>query len=116
MPYAEDGRQLPAAQDKQASLGRELASYRVARSWLAAHASVDESRVFMAGVSKGGWTASSLGEMDLARLGGLIILLAGRPYASTRTLPVAALHNKPIYIGTGPRGVPLKCTGAAGRL
>ncbi len=99
LPYVatDDHPQSPQAQ--AAGLKSELAGFRDARAWVTAHASVDETRVFLAGASKGGWTASSLGELELPRLGGLIILLAGRP--SGPVLATAGLRNMPIYIGAG---------------
>ena len=41
--------------------GRELPALRAARQWIATHASTDEARVYLGGVSKGGWAASLLG-------------------------------------------------------
>ena len=80
---------------------RELQSFRAARQWLAAHASVDETRVYLGGVSKGGWTTSLLGEPELPRLAGLIILLAGRSYPFTAAPGGTAYRGKPLYIGDG---------------
>jgi hypothetical protein len=80
---------------------RELQSFRAARQWLAAHASVDETRVYLGGVSKGGWTTSLLGEPELPRLAGLIIVLAGRSYPFTAAPGGTAYRGKPLYIGDG---------------
>ncbi len=80
---------------------RELQSFRAARQWLAAHASVDETRVYLGGISKGGWTTSLLGEPELPRLAGLIIVLAGRSFPFTTAPGAAAYRGKPIYIGDG---------------
>ena len=81
MPYVPDGDRPSTAQGQTAYLKSELASLHDARSWLTAHASVDEARVFLAGASKGGWTVGLLGEAELPKVGGLIILLAGRQCA-----------------------------------
>jgi len=80
---------------------RELPSLRAARQWLGAHASVDETRVYLGGSSKGGWTTSLLGEPELPHLAGLIILLAGRSYPFTTAPGGTAYRGKPIYIGDG---------------
>ena len=101
MSYLDDARPASPVQDTESYMRRELANYRSARNWLIAHASVDEARIFLAGTSKGGWAASGLGELELPRLGGIIILLAGRPYGFGRSPSPDALHGKPIYIGTG---------------
>ena len=99
LPYVTTGDQPRTAQDQAASQQSERASFHAARTWLVAHASVDEARLFMAGASKGGWTTSTLGEMELPGLAGLIILLAGRQ--SGHALVAATVKDKPIYIGAG---------------
>ena len=101
MPYLEaDGAQR-TLQEEQAYEKRELANFRLARQWLGAHASLDESRVFLAGISKGGWMAGTLAEMEFPRLGGVIILLAGRPFGSNPKRVADIVRDKAIYIGTG---------------
>jgi hypothetical protein len=80
---------------------REAQTFRAARQWLAAHASLDEARVYLGGVSKGGWTTSLLGEPELPRLAGLIIVLAGRSFPWSAAPGGAAYRGKPIYIGDG---------------
>ena len=80
---------------------RELQSFRAARQWLVAHASTDEARVFLGGTSKGGWTTSLLGEPELPRLAGLIIVLAGRSFTAASAPGGAAYRGKPVFIGDG---------------
>ena len=80
---------------------RELQNFRTARQWLTTHVSVDETRVLLGGISKGGWTTSLLGEPELSRLAGLIIVLAGRSFPFTSAPGGAAYRGKPIYIGDG---------------
>lgn len=80
---------------------REQQNLHAARQWLAAHTSMNEARVFLGGISKGGWTTSQLGEPELAHLAGLIILLAGRSYNCTVLPGGTAYRGKPIYIGDG---------------
>jgi predicted esterase len=99
MPYVTGDQQPRTAQEQASSRQAELAAFRSARSWLAAHAAVDEKCVFLAGVSKGGWTVSFLWEQELSRLGGMAILLAGRQ--SGPEAPTGATQGKPIYIGVG---------------
>jgi predicted esterase len=101
MSYLDNDDSPRSAQEQERYLRRELEHFRAARNWLTAHASIDETRLIMAGASKGGWTTSALGELELPRLGGLIILLAGRPESRTPKPPAGALQNKPIYIGDG---------------
>jgi hypothetical protein len=62
---------------------------------------VDENRIFIGGISKGGWTTTLLGEYELPRLAGLIVLLAGRVRSTALPRELAALKNKPVYIGSG---------------
>ena len=101
LPYLSDGTSQATAQAREAVLQREIAGFRASRAWVAAHAAMDERRVFMAGVSKGGWMTASLGEREINRLAGLIIMLSGRvPYAQESAL-AAALQGKPVYIGAG---------------
>ena len=80
---------------------RELPNLRAARQWLAGHASTDETRVYLGGVSKGGWAASRLGEPELPRLAGLIMVLAGRSYPCATAPGGAAYRGKPLYVGDG---------------
>ena len=111
MPYLEADGVTRTLQEQQAYEKRELANFRLARQWLATHASVDESRVFLAGISKGGWMTSTLAEMELPRLGGMIILLAGRPFGSNPRRLVSLVQNKAVYIGTGetdPNNMPAR--------
>jgi predicted esterase len=101
MSYAEAETTPRSPQEQERYLRRELEHFRAARNWLTAHASIDETRLIMAGVSKGGWTVGVLGEMELPRLAGLIILLAGRPESHAPKPAAGVFQNKPIYIGDG---------------
>jgi len=82
-------------------VARESQNFRAARQWLAAHASTDEARVYLGGVSKGGWTTTQIGEAELPRLAGLIILLAGRGQSFSVAPGGAAYRGKAIYLGDG---------------
>jgi len=110
MPYLEDDR-TRTPQERDEYMQRELVNLRAARQWLAAHASVDDRRVFLAGISKGGWVVSALAEMDLPSVGGVIILLAGRRFGPMRAGAEGGLRAKPVYIGTGatdPNNMPAR--------
>ena len=102
MPYLEEDVPSRTPQEQDAYLRRELAAFRAARAWIEGKVSVDDSRVFIGGASKGGWIASALGEMDIGRLGGMIILLAGRRQSPTAPAPVG-LGGKAIYVGAGEK-------------
>jgi len=101
MSYQDTNDSPRTAQEQERYVRGESAHYRATRDWLVAHASIDDTRLIIAGASKGGWAASVLGEMELPRLGGIMILLAGRPAGRPQSLPAGALQNKPIYIGAG---------------
>jgi poly(3-hydroxybutyrate) depolymerase len=101
MPYLEGDTRARTVQEQEAYMRREQANFHLARSWLIAHASVDEARIFMSGASKGGWMTSSLGEMELPQIAGLVVCLAGRQPGSTRPLTLPAIRNKPVYVGAG---------------
>ena len=99
MPYVAEGTSAGTPLERGDRLKSEHRAFQHALKWLAANARVDESSVFLAGISKGGWTAGSLWEMDPARVKGLIILLAGRqPGPSPES---AAMRGRPVYIGAG---------------
>jgi predicted esterase len=101
LPYFVPDSPARTPAEQRAAADRELAGFRAARQWLLDHASVDDGRVFMGGISKGGWTAAALGEMEAPRLAGLIILLAGRSYGALRGGPAPDVRGKPVYIGAG---------------
>jgi len=101
MAYAgEDNARTEGAH--RAYLSRELANFHLARRWIIEHASVDQSRFFMAGISRGGWLTSMLCDLEMRDLAGIAILLAGRLRSST---PVVGefFKGKPVYIGVGDK-------------
>lgn len=101
MPYAEGGDSIRSAAEREAYLGKEAASFKQALEWTSSHASLDRARIFMAGVSKGGWTTAMLGERQLPLLAGFIVLAAGRPTGTAAPPQPGALHGKAVYIGAG---------------
>jgi dienelactone hydrolase len=99
MPYVdpEPRSRTPAAHE--AYLKQEIDALRRAREEVAKRARVRSDRVFLGGTSMGGWTTTQLGEREMPRLAGLIVLLAGR--MRTMPFPVVPFQGKPVYIGTG---------------
>ena len=81
------------------TLAAESRNLHRAVAFLAEEVGIDSDRVYLAGFSKGGWWASMLGEYEIDRIAGMIILGAGRPRRA-RALP-RELNGKPIYIGVG---------------
>ena len=61
-----------------AYIARERGNFRSAVLWVKQNLSLDKKRVFLGGISKGGWTTSFIGERELKNLAGFVILLAGR--------------------------------------
>ncbi|MBA4389113.1 MAG: hypothetical protein C0404_14165 [Verrucomicrobia bacterium] len=100
MPYLEDDH-ARTQQEMDAYMRRELANFQVARNWLLAHASVDDSNVYMGGASKGGWTTVTIGEMALPQLAGMVVLIAGRNSMPGKPAVVQGLQGKSIYVGAG---------------
>ncbi len=99
MPYVdpEPKSRTPAAHE--AYLKQELDAFRRAREDAAKRVRIRADRVFLGGLSMGGWTTTQLGEREMPRLAGLIVLLAGR--MRTMPFPAVPFRGKPVYIGTG---------------
>jgi predicted peptidase len=101
MPYVESSPAVHSLEEQNAYVQREVENFRKARSCIAGQAAVDAQRVYLGGISKGGWTTSMLANREMAGLAGLVILLAGRQRTGADPLDRAAVRNKPIYIGVG---------------
>ncbi len=99
MPYLEPEPKQRTSAEQDLYCRREIENLRRARDWVERQARVDAGRVFLGGLSMGGWTASMLGERELPQLAGLVILLAGR--VRTAAPPPASFGGKPVYIGAG---------------
>jgi predicted esterase len=111
MPYLEAPLPSATRQDQQNYMQRELTNLHAARAWLANHAHVDETRVFLAGASKGGWTVTALADLDPTRIAGMIVLLAGRTADLAGRQSLNGYLKMPIYIGTGetdPNNIPAR--------
>lgn len=100
MPYIVRSNPKRTEEEQEQYIQAELTNLRTAREWLRANAHIDEGRVFLAGLSKGGWTSSILGNRDMPRLAGLVILLAARQ-RTAMDRPSDSLRGKPVYIGVG---------------
>jgi hypothetical protein len=69
------------------------------RDAVSARISVDSGRLYVAGISKGGWQVARIAERGLPGFAGAMILIAGRFPSRDRT--VSGLRGKPIYVGAG---------------
>lgn len=82
-----------------AYIEKERMNFRAAVGWVKQNLSLDTKRVFLGGVSKGGWTTSIIGERELKNLAGFIILLAGRQRGAVPG--PQKMTGFPVYIGAG---------------
>jgi len=64
---------------------------------------INPGKVFMGGVSQGGFSATVLGEVVLDRLAGLIILAAARSYGEQLPPERKDIDGKAIFIGIGQK-------------
>lgn len=101
LPHPETGPAPKSSIAPSGYVGRLRADFAKARAWIASNANTDPNRLFMGGVSKGGWTASLVGEPELAQLAGLVLLLAGRSYPVQEAPGGGAYFERPVYIGDG---------------
>lgn len=101
IPHPDKGPAPAAGPGSEAYVEHLRAEFARVRTWTLANLPADPRRQFMGGISKGGFTASMLGERELSSLSGLILLLAGRPYSPSTIPPGANYRGKPIYLGAG---------------
>jgi predicted esterase len=99
MPYLDDASKPRTPDEQKVVFAREFQNYSNARTWLMSNTQVDAARVFMSGVSRGGWTTSILGEMDILNIAGMVNLLAGR--MTPAIPPPAGVSGKPVYVAAG---------------
>lgn len=99
MSYCETQESQMTAEQQALYIEKERKNFSEAIAWVNANLSLDPSRVFLGGISKGGWTTSFIGERELKRLAGMIILLAGRQRGAV--LGPQKMDGFPIYIGVG---------------
>lgn len=63
--------------------------------------SLDPGKVYIAGVSKGGWTTAMICETHLSEFAGAVIFLAGRMRSQNKKLKKAGRTDIPMYVGVG---------------
>lgn len=100
MTYTQRGTRERTAKQQMIYLRSEARQLSKARVFLAEHANVDEDRVFLAGVSKGGWHVMGFTDGGLKGWAGAVILLAGR-HPSSRKAQISGVEGKAIYVGAG---------------
>lgn len=93
-------------------IGRELKSIYEAKELISRHLRVDNDRLFVSGVSAGGWLASLLLEYRAQFWAGALIFVAGRHQSAsllTNQDSVRAFRGMPAYFGSSlppaPHGV-----------
>ena len=104
LPFVKQAQQPRNPTEHSQYLQRELNAFRAARTWLDQKASVDQNRVFMGGVTKGGWMAVALSDREFGKLAGIIILLAGRQRTTLAPPSKDVVTGKRIYIGSVETG------------
>jgi predicted esterase len=97
---------VPQSRDKMTpaqyhnSLRSEIKSIAAAKAYVSKHLRIDSDKMFIAGISRGGWLISSLLEYKPSAWAGAAIFCAGRAGYQVDT-DKRLLHDKPIYIGSG---------------
>jgi len=99
MAYCETQAQQMTREQQAASIEKERQNFSATLGWVKANLAVDTARVFLGGISQGGWTTSFVGERELKRLAGFIILLAGRQRGAVPG--PQPMNGFPVYIGAG---------------
>jgi poly(3-hydroxybutyrate) depolymerase len=101
MSYLERGKSTGKPEPDSRYVSREHKHFRATLTWLLQHAAIDTERVYLTGVSKGGWHVTDLLEREAGKIAGAAILLAGRaPMVQAGAVPTA-IRQMPIYIGVG---------------
>jgi len=99
MSYCETQESQMTKEQQAVYIEKERKNFLETVGWVKANLSLDPERVFLGGISKGGWTTSFVGEREMKRLAGFIILLAGRQRGAVPG--PQAMNGFPIYIGVG---------------
>ena len=97
--YCEKQAAKMTREQHNAYIERERKNFRSAVLWVKNNLSLDTGRVFLGGISKGGWTTSFVGEREMQNLAGFIILLAGRQRGAVPG--PQKMDGFPVYIGAG---------------
>ena len=72
-----------------------------AKDFIAKHVSIDDKKLFLAGISKGGWIAGVVSETQLSSFAGTMIFLAGKNVGKKRPIKIPNRSGIPIYVGVG---------------
>lgn len=99
MEYIERGLVQRSAEQQQAYQAKEQAQLEELLRVLPERVRLDRRRVYLAGVSKGGWQVSAFAESAQPRVAGYMILLAGRLPRARSERP--DLSEQAVYVGTG---------------
>ena len=100
MSYMESGVPQRSAERQRAYMARERDQLRAALTWLHPNANIDRSRVFLAGVSKGGWHVSALADQNVGAIAGLVVMIGGRTREDAKK-PGIRFKDRTIYVGAG---------------
>lgn len=82
-------------------MDREQKFFREVLVWLRDQLSIDTKRIYLTGISKGGWQTAELGDREAANIAGMVILLAGRHPVANVGSPPATVRGMPIFVGAG---------------
>jgi predicted esterase len=99
MTYIEPGQARRSAEQQRSYQAKELAQLEDLLEELPRYVRMDRSRVFLAGISRGGWQVTVFAESARPRVAGYMILLAGRLPAVLGPRP--DLSEQAVYVGTG---------------
>ena len=98
MNYATDGYYKGLSPDKTAP---EKAFFNEVMALVSARLNIATDYIFMGGYSQGGYSTTVLGEQLLDRLGGFLILGAGRRNVDMNPPPAELIRGHPIFYGVG---------------
>ena len=101
MSYLERGNSNGRLEPEVSYISREQKHFRDTLTWLLQHAAIDTERIYLTGVSKGGWHVADLLEREAGKIAGAAILLAGRTQMVRAGTVPTAIRQMPIYIGAG---------------
>ena len=101
MSYLDRAEGAGGREPYDAYMGREQKQFRKVLVWLRDQLSIDTKRIYLTGISKGGWQTAELGEREAANIAGMVILLAGRHPVANVGAPPASMRGMPIYVGAG---------------
>ena len=80
---------------------KEFKNILEAKTKLQGKISIDPKKLYLAGISKGGWMSSVLAETHLTTFSGVIIFLAGKMGGPKRPVVQPNRAGIPIYVGVG---------------